>query len=148
MITVDYELKIGRIPDDVFRHLAAVERYPDWQRAAGIVAVERDDDGPMQAGSRFRMERVVRGNRGVVDCEVTAFEPAQRFGFRGHDSAGFDLDAEIKLSSDGAGTKLSWRFAMTTPGLLSLAGGMLRREIRSAAERDFGALKRMLELIA
>lgn len=148
MITVDYELRIGRIPDDVFRHVADVERYPDWQRATGVVAVERGDNEPLGAGSRFRMERLVRGNRGMVECEVTAFEPGRRFGFRGHDSAGFDIDAETRLTAEGARTKLAWRFAMTTPGLLSLGGGMLRREIRSAAERDFGALKRMLELVA
>lgn len=148
MITVDVELTIGRIPEDVFRHVADVKRYPDWQRATGIVEVEVEGDQPVAAGSRFRMARLIRGNRGSVDCTVTVFEPGRRFAFRGRDSTGFDLDTEIRLSPHGVGTKVEWRFAMTTPGLLSLGGGALRREIRLAAERDFRALKEMLELVA
>jgi hypothetical protein len=148
VITVDWALTIGRLPADVFRHVTDVERYPDWQRATGITAVERLDAEPLGEGSRFRMERLVRGNPGTVECTVTVFEPDTRFAFKGHDSAGFDLETDLRLLPDVPGTRLEWRFTMTTPGLLSLAGGMLRREVRTAAERDFGRLKELLEKIA
>jgi uncharacterized protein YndB with AHSA1/START domain len=148
VITVDWALTIGRLPADVFRHVTDVERYPDWQRATGITAVERLEAEPLGDGSRFRMERVVRGNHGHVDCTVTIFAPDTRFAFKGHDSAGFDLETDLRLAPDGAGTRLEWRFTMTTPGLLSLAGGMLRREVRTAAERDFSRLKGLLEQVA
>lgn len=148
MIEVAWSISIGRLPEDVFRHVTDVDRYPAWQRATGIVGVERPDGAPLNAGSRFILERVVRGNRGTVECEVTAFEPGRRFAFRGRDSAGFDVETEIDLAPAGAGTRLDWRFRMTTPGLLSLAGGMLRREVLTAAEADFTGLKRMLEKVA
>ncbi|HEY7524398.1 MAG TPA: SRPBCC family protein [Candidatus Limnocylindrales bacterium] len=148
MIEVAWSVGIGRLPEDVFRHVADIERYPDWQRATGIVGVRRTDDGPLGPGSRFVIERLVRGNRGSVDCVVTAVDPGRRFAFRGRDSSGFDVETEIDLAPAGMGSRLDWRFRMTTPGLLSLAGGMLRREVLAAAESDFTSLKRMLEQVA
>jgi carbon monoxide dehydrogenase subunit G len=148
MIEVEWTGTIGRLPDDVFRHVADVERYPEWQRAAGIRRVERDDDGPLAVGSRFRIERVTQGQAGTLEATVTGFEPGRRFAFQARDSAGFDVETEISLAADGAGTRLTWRFTMTTPGLLRFAGSMLSREIHRAAEADFATFKARLEQVA
>jgi carbon monoxide dehydrogenase subunit G len=148
VIEVDWSGTIGRLPDDVFRHVADVERYPEWQRAAGIQRVERDADAPLEAGSRFRIQRLTQGRPGSLDAIVTAFEPGRRFAFRARDSAGFDVETTIDLAASGAGTRLSWRFSMTTPGLLRFAGSMLAREIRRAADTDFASLKARLEQVA
>ena len=134
--------------DHVALHVADVERYPEWQRAAGIRSVDRDDKEPLAAGSRFRMERLTQGHPGTLEATVTGFEPGRRFAFRARDSAGFDVETEISLAAEGAGTRLTWRFTMTTPGLLRFAGSMLGREIRRAAEADFATFKARLEQVA
>jgi hypothetical protein len=148
MISVDWSVTIGRGPDDVFRHVADVARYPEWQQATGITGVLLAFDGLPEVGARFRLERVTRGRAGTIDCVVTAFEPGRRFAFQGDDSGGFSIGFETRLEPDGPGTRLDWRFSMTTPGLLGLAGSMLKREIRATAEQDFGGLKRRLEQVA
>jgi uncharacterized protein YndB with AHSA1/START domain len=148
VIAVDWSLTIGRSPDDVFRHVAAIERYPDWQRATGIRAVIVDGNTPVGLGSGFRMERLTQGQSGTLDGKVTAFEPGRRFAFRAHDSAGFDIEADTTLSAAGAGTRLDWHFTMTTPGALRFLGSMLSSGIRKAAEADLGELKRRLEQVA
>jgi len=148
VITVEWSGTIGRTPDDVFRHVSAIELYPEWQRAAGIRRVERDAGVPLAVGSTFRMQRLTQGQAGTLDATVTAFEPGLRFSFRAHDSAGFDIESEMMLAVEGAGSRLDWRFTMTTPGVLRFAGSILTREIRRAAEADFAVLKARLEQVA
>ena len=37
-----FTVRIGRPPGEVFEHLIAVERWPEWLIATGIVGVDRD----------------------------------------------------------------------------------------------------------
>lgn len=148
MIRVELQVLIGRPPADVFAHITRVESYPDWQRGAGITRVVREEADPLVPGSRFVMDRVTRGNAGRVLCTVTASDPGRRFAFRSTDSAGFEAEVDTLLVPEGPATRLVWRFAMTTPGMLRFLGSVVAGEVRKAATADLETLKRMLEEVA
>ena len=74
-IAVEVETQIGRVPADVFAELTAVERFPEWLIASGIVRVERLDPGPLAVGTRLRIGQAVGGRSTVLDGAVTALDP-------------------------------------------------------------------------
>lgn len=148
MVRVEQHVLIGRSSADVFAHITRVEAFPEWQSGAGITRVERAGDGPIGPGSRFRMDRVTRGNVGRIECVVTAFEPGRRFAFHSEDSDGFSADVDTLLVPEGPGTRLVWRFAMTTPGFYRFLSPVITSEVRKAAAADLGTLKRLLEQVA
>jgi len=71
-IALELEIHIGRPPAEVYAHLAAVERWPEWLIASGIVRVERVEGG---SGERLRVEQRVAGRAATLDARITAAEP-------------------------------------------------------------------------
>ncbi len=145
---VNLSIAIGRTPDDVFSHVADIERYPEWQVAAGITRVARADDGPLGQGSRFLVDRVTQGMAGTIDGFVTVFEPGQRFAFAGQDSAGFTVEVETVLVPDGPVTRLEWQMVIGNHGINRFIQPIVTGQIRRAATIDFENFKRRLEAVA
>jgi uncharacterized protein YndB with AHSA1/START domain len=144
-----YDVLIGRSPQDVFDYITRVETYAEWQRKGGIQKVDRLTDGPIAVGSRFRMDRSMGGRTASIDCTVSAFEPGRRFDFTSLDTSGFRGVFSTTLTPEGAGTRLNWDVAMQPPNLLyRLLDPMIGREIRKSAAVDFPELKRTLESVA
>lgn len=150
MVNVQYDVRIGRSPESVFRYITQVETYAEWQRKGGIERVTRVDEGPTRLGTRFQMERRARGGKlATIDCEVTGFDPGKRFAFHSIDDDGFTGDFTTTLEPVGGGTNLHWAVNMRPPNLLyRLLGPVIAREIRRSADADFPELKRTLEAIA
>jgi len=144
-----YDVLIGRSPQDVFDYITRVETYAEWQRKGGIQKVDRLTGGPIGVGSQFRMDRSMGGRTAAIDCTVTAFEPGKRFDFTSVDTSGFRGVLSTTLAPDGAGTRLHWDVSMQPSNLLyRLLDPMIGREIRKSAEVDFPELKRTLESVA
>ena len=148
-ISVDVETRIGRSPADVFTALIAVERYPEWLIASGIVRVERLDDGPLAVGSPLRIGQSVGGRSTVLDGAVTKLEPGAGFGLRGRDPDGVTIELEARLSSDdGLTTRLGWSVRMALPLRYRMFETMVAPQARRAAALDLEAFKRRLESVA
>lgn len=147
MPRVEQRVHIKRSPGTVFAYLAQVELYPDWQREAGIVAVTKDAEGPIRLGSTFSMERRARGGTATIDCEVTAFDHGERFGFHTIDSGGFVGDFVTTLKAGGSGgTDLQWDANLRGPNLFyRLLGPIIARSLRRSAAADLARLKEALE---
>ena len=145
---VQLSTPIGRTPDDVFRHVADIERYPEWQVAAGIKRVVRADDEPLGQGSRFLVDRVTQGMAGTLDCVVTVFEPGQRFAFGGQDSAGFTVDVDTVLVPEGPVTRVDWQMLISNHRINRFIQPIVTGQIRRAATIDLENFKRRLEAVA
>jgi Polyketide cyclase / dehydrase and lipid transport. len=148
-ITVEIETRIGRPPKDVFAVLSAVERYPEWLVASGIVRVERLEDAPLAVGSRLRISQSVAGRSTVLDGAVTVLEPGSAFGIRGRDPDGVSIELDAQLTSDdGLTTQLRWSLRMGLPLRYRTFESMVGPQAKRAAALDLEALKRRLESVA
>src|SRR5205814_420797 len=98
MVKVDYDVAIGRNPQEVFDYITQVERIPEWQSQAGVKKVTRDMAVPLAVGSSFRMERESRGRTAAIDCRVTVLEPGREFDLRAMDSGGFACDCRTSVT--------------------------------------------------
>lgn len=148
-VSVQIETQIGRPPADVFAALSAVERYPEWLIASGIVRVERLDGDPLALGSRLRISQSAAGRSTVLDCAVTVLEPGSAFGIRGRDSEGVTIELDAQLASDdGLTTRLRWSLRMGLPLRFRMFESMVGPQAKRAAALDLEALKRRLESVA
>ena len=144
-----FTVRIGRPPGEVFEHLIAVERWPEWLIATGIVGVDRDDDAPLALASRMRIRQVLAGVRSsAVDASVSALEVPTRFAVSGKDADGVSVELDARLASDGEGTMLTWRIVIGLPFRLRIFEGMAKPQVRRAAALDLEAFKRRLESVA
>jgi uncharacterized protein YndB with AHSA1/START domain len=148
-IAVQIETHISRSPADVFAELTAVERFPEWLIASGIVQVERLDEGPLVVGTRLRIGQSVGGRSTVLDGAVTALEAGTAFGLRGRDKDGVTIELDAQLSSDDAlTTRMRWSLRMGLPLRFRMFESMVAPQARRAATLDLEAFKRRLESVA
>jgi uncharacterized protein YndB with AHSA1/START domain len=148
-VAVEIETRIGRPPADVFAALSAVERYPEWLIASGIVRVERLDGGSLAVGSRLRISQSVAGRSTVLDGAVTALEPGRALGLRGRDPDGVTIELDAHLASDDdLTTRLRWSLRMGLPIRYRMFESMVAPQVRRAATLDLEAFKRRLESVA
>jgi uncharacterized protein YndB with AHSA1/START domain len=148
-IAVEIETKIGRPPVDVFDEITAVERFPAWLIASGIVRVERLDEGPLSVGSRLRIGQAVGGRSTVLDGAITVLEQGAAFGLRGRDADGVTIEMEALLSSDdGLTTRMRWSLRMSLPLRYRMFESMVAPQAKRAATLDLEAFKRRVEAIA
>ena len=148
-IAVQLETSIGRSPATVFAELIAVERFPEWLIASGIVRVERLDEGPLTVGARLRIGQSVAGRSTTLDGSVTVLEPDAAFGLRGRDPDGVTIELDAQLSSDDAlTTRLRWSLRMGLPLRYRMFESMVAPQAKRAATLDLEAFKRRLESVA
>jgi len=73
VITIDFDLTIGRRPEEVFEYLEDPEKVSQWQ--AWAVEIKQETDGPRGVGTRFRDVRKFLGRRIESTVEFTEYEP-------------------------------------------------------------------------
>jgi hypothetical protein len=148
-VAVQVETQIGRSSSAVFEELIAVERFPRWLIASGIVRVERLDEGPLVVGSRLRISQSVAGRSTVLDGAITIVEPGAAFGLRGRDSEGVTIELDAQLTSvDAVTTRLRWSVRMGLPLRYRMFESMVAPQAKRAATLDLEAFKRRLESAA
>jgi uncharacterized protein YndB with AHSA1/START domain len=149
-VTIEARLEtaIGRLPRDVFAQLAAVEQFPEWLVASGVVRVEQLDPGDVRQGTRLRIEQRIAGRATTLEGGVSAFEPAARFGIQARDKDGISVELEALLVPDGATTRLRWSVRLGLPLRYRLYESMAAPQLRRAAAADLERLKRRLEAVA
>ena len=148
-VDVTITTRIGRTPADVFAALIAVERFPEWLIASGIVGVTRADDRPLAVGSRLTIHQVVAGRSAVIAAEITALSPATTLALRGRDPDGVTVQFDAGLAPDGdLATTLRWSVRIGLPLKYRMFESMVAPQAHKAAALDVEALKRRLESVA
>ena len=144
-ISVELETRIARPPAEVFAELVAIERFPEWLIASGIVGVERLDDGPPETGSRVRISQRVAGRSTVLDGSITRLDPGQALGLHGRDPDGVTIDIEATVVPDDAGSRLRWSLRLGLPLRFRMFESMVAPQAKRAATLDLEAFRRRLE---
>jgi uncharacterized protein YndB with AHSA1/START domain len=148
-VDVTITTRIGRQPADVFAALIAVERFPEWLIASGIVRVSRADTLPLSVGSRLTIRQVVAGRSAVIDAQITALTPDTTLALRGRDPDGVTVQFDAGLAPDGdLATTLRWSVRIGLPLKYRMFESMVAPQARKAAALDVEALKRRLESVA
>ncbi len=144
-ISVELETRIARLPADVFAELVAIERFPEWLIASGIVGVERLDSGPAAAGSRVRISQRVAGRSTVLDGTITRLDPGRALGLHGRDPDGVTIDIAATVVPDDAGSRLRWSLRLGLPLRFRMFESMVAPQAKRAATLDLEAFRRRLE---
>lgn len=147
-IAVEIETAIARQPAEVFAELRAIERFPEWLVASGIVGVEVLDDGPPAVGSRLRISQTVAGRSTTLDGSITELEPDRAFGLRGRDPDGVTIEIEATVAPDDAGSRLGWSLRLGLPLRFRMFESIVAPQVRRAVTLDLDALRRRLESTA
>ena len=147
-ISVELETRIARPPAAVFAELVAIERFPEWLIASGIVGVEQLDDGPAAAGSRVRISQRVAGRSTVLDGSITRLDPGTALGLHGRDPDGVTIDIEATVAPDDAGSRLRWSLRLGLPLRFRMFESLVAPQARRAATLDLEAFRRRLEATA
>jgi uncharacterized membrane protein len=139
-VFVDYEfaVEIDAAPDEVWRVLTDVERWPEW--TPSMTRVERLDPGPFQVGSTARIKQP---KFPAVVWRVTDLEPGQSFSWTATGGGMTALGTHrITLRSDGVEVTLSIR---QTGPLAWLAALVTSRLTRRYVQIEADGLKRRCE---
>jgi len=144
-IAVESEARISRPLAEVFAAVVAVERYPTWLIASGIVGVERLDPGPLLVGSRLRISQTVAGRSTVLDGVVTVLVPDAAFGLRGRDPDGITVEIDAAIAADDGATLVRWSLRVGLPLRYRMFESMVAPQARRAAALDLEAFRRRLE---
>jgi uncharacterized protein YndB with AHSA1/START domain len=144
-VAVELETAIARPASDVFEHLVAIDRFPDWLIASGIVAVERLDDGPPSVGSRVRISQRVAGRSTVLEGSITRLEPDRALGLHGRDADGVTIDIDADIAADPVGCRLRWSLRLGLPLRYRMFESMVAPQVRRAVTLDLEAFRRRVE---
>ncbi len=152
-ITVQEEVRLRQPLDVVFDALVAVERWPGWLVASGIVRVVVVGGGPVAAESRLTIEQRVAGRAGMIQATITTFEVPGRFALSGRDADGISLDIRADLVADpvadpvadGFATVLRWDLRLGLPLKYRMFEGMAKPQVKRAVALDLEAFRRRVE---
>lgn len=161
-IEVTIDATIARPPAEVFDRIAALETWPTWLIASGIIRVARAAEGPPTVGERLVVDQRAAGRAGTFEVTVTEVEPGTRLALGGRDGDGVTIDIVAQVGAaeagtagtgvgapaDAAATALRWTIRIGLPFRYRVFESMARPQVERAAALDIEALRRRMESAA
>ncbi len=138
--SVDYEVsvEIDATPDQVWRVLTDVERWPEW--TPSVTRVERLDEGPFQVGTTTRIKQP---KFPPAVWRVTELEPGQSFSWTAR-GPGVTTLAGHRIAPRSNGAEVTLSIRQTGP-LAWLAGLITARLTKRYVRTEANGLKRRSE---
>ena len=141
MINHEVSVFINRPVEQVFAFTVDGKNLHAWQ--ADLVENEQLTEGPMRVGTRFREVRRTGPRQSEIQAEITVFEPNKRFATKTLTKP--QATVSYAFDSEDGGTRLTYKFAMITSGLMRLLEPLIVGSIKKDSDSDFEKLKRILE---
>jgi uncharacterized protein YndB with AHSA1/START domain len=141
MIQHEVTIHLNRPVEQVFAFLMDTGKLSTWQ--SNLIKTEKITEGPLRMGSRFREVRRLGRRESEIEGEITVFEPNQRFETRTLTKP--QAMVSYSLDPEHGGTRLRYKFALVTSGLMRLLEPMIASSIKKDTEADFETLKRIIE---
>ena len=141
MINFEESVLIHCPVDRVFAFIVDDKNLRNWQ--TGLIENELLTEGPLQAGTRFREVRRMGPRDAEIQGEITDFVPDQRFTTRTLTEP--RVTVSYALETVSGGTRLTYRFSMTTKGLMRILEPFFATSIKKDSAADLAKLKHILE---
>jgi uncharacterized protein YndB with AHSA1/START domain len=146
MSAITDTVEIARSPQEVFEYSVDPDRRTEWQEAVQEISMQTPR--PPAAGSRVREVRRVPGPGGprAFVWEITAYEPASRWSFRGLDGPVRPYGTMRFTPLDGgARTRVDFEIDFEGRGLGKLFAVFARRGAPQQVRSDLQGLRRVME---
>ncbi len=142
MITVEKEIQVNRLAEEVFDFLADVHNEERWN--PNVVRIESESDGPLSVGGSF--EGVYRRGGRMRFELVEAVRPS-RLVFQGGGRQ-MTLVATLELEPAGSATCVRMNGQMEPRGPMKLLAPLMRKPIERQYERVAESFRQVVEAVA
>ena len=141
MIQHEVTIHLNKPVEQVFAFLIDTSKLTTWQ--SNLIKSEPLTEGPLRTGSRFREVRRINNKEEEIEGEITTLEPNKRLETKTVTKP--EAMVSYVLNPEQGGTRLNYKFVLTTGGLMRLMEPIMASAIKKGSEADFETLKRILE---
>lgn len=146
MATIETSVNIKKPVEEVFEFITNL----DNQKKMSTYITGIEVDGPVQMGTKYKIETTSMGHKNVTNNEVVAFEPNKKFGIKTFAAPpASDVTNTYLLEQEGDGTKLSLLMdaVLTPPGMPNMPGmeDMMKKQMITGLETTLNTMKKIIE---
>ena len=146
MATLETSVNIKKPVEQVFEFITNL----DNQKKLSSYITGIETSGPVQLGTKYKIETTSMGHKNVTNNEVIAFEPNKKLGVKTFAAPpASDVTNTYLLDQDGDGTKLTLQLdAVLTPaGMPNVPGmeDMMKKQMIAGLEATLNTMKKLIE---
>lgn len=146
MATLETSVNIKKPVEQVFEFITNL----DNQKKLSSYITGIETSGPVQLGTKYKIETTSMGHKNVTNNEVIAFEPNKKLGVKTFAAPpASDVTNTYLLDQDGDGTKLTLQMdAVLTPaGMPNVPGmeDMMKKQMIAGLEATLNTMKKLIE---
>jgi carbon monoxide dehydrogenase subunit G len=146
MATIETSVRISKPVEKVFEFITNL----DNQKKLSSYITGIESSGPLQVGSKYKIETTSMGHKNVTTNEVVAFEPGRKFGVKTLAAPpASDVTNTYILDKDGDGTKLTLQMdaVLTPPGMPNMPGmeDMMKKQMLTGLDTSLQTMKKLIE---
>ena len=128
-------------PDEVFAYLSDFSTAAHWD--PGVVEAERLGDGPVTAGSEFRLVADFLHRATTLIYSIVEYDPPSAVTFRGENSSVVSLD-RITFEPSHGGTRVNYDAGLALKGPFKLADPLLAIAFKRIGDRALKGMRKTL----
>ena len=146
MAVLETSVKIDKSVEQVWAFITNLEN----QKKLSTFITGIEVSGPLQLGTKYKIETTSMGMKNVTANEVVAFEPNRKFGVKTLAAPpASDVTNTYILEPDGGGTKLTLQMDATLvpAGMPSMPGmeDMMKNQMKSGMDTMLTTTKKAIE---
>jgi len=146
MATIETSVNIKKPVEQVFEFIANLDNQK--KLSSYITGIEAS--GPVQLGTKYKIETTSMGHKNVTNNEVIAFEANKKLGVKTFAAPpASDVTNTYLLDTEGDGTKLTLQMdAVLTPaGMPNVPGmeDMMKKQMIAGLEASLNTMKKLIE---
>jgi len=146
MATIETSVSINQPVEKVFAFITDL----DNQKKLSTYITGIEVSGPVQLGTKYKIETTSMGHKNVTTNEVVAFEPNKKFGVKTFAAPpASDVTNTYLFESAGGGTKLSLQMdaVLTPPGMPNMPGmeDMMKKQMVAGLDATLNTMKKLIE---
>lgn len=146
MTVLETSVKVNKSVEQVWAFITNLEN----QKKLSTFITGIEVSGPLQLGTKYKIETTSMGMKNVTTNEVVAFEPNRKFGVKTFaPPPASDVTNTYLLEPDGDGTKLTLQMDATLvpAGMPSMPGmeDMMKNQMKVGMDTMLGTTKKAIE---
>lgn len=146
MAVLETSVKVNRSVEQVWAFITNL----DNQKKLSTFITGVEVNGPLQMGTKYKIETTSMGMKNITTNEVVAFEPNKKFGVKTFaPPPASDVTNTYILEPDGDGTKLTLQMDATLvpAGMPSMPGmeDMMKSQMKAGMDTMLGTTKKVIE---